>query len=94
LTFFPPIRKGKGNDASPASLGASVFLDDQLFDCLMNTLQSGKRSKLLQLDIESEGTLEFGWEPDGSRMEWKIANPSEPSHIDVISIEMWTDLFN
>jgi hypothetical protein len=94
LTFFGAIKKDEVNDSSPASLGASVFLDDQLFDSLMNTLQSGKRPKLLQLDIENEGTLEFGWEPDGSRMEWKIANPTEPSHVDVISISMWTDLFN
>lgn len=93
LNFCPPIKKDVVNDASPASLEASVFLDDQLFDSIMNTLPSGKRAELIQLDIESEGTLGYGWEPDGSRMEWKIDNPSDPAHVDVNSIAMGIELF-
>ena len=94
LNFCPPIKKAELNDASPASLEASVFLDDKLFDSIMNTLPSGKRAELIQLDIESEGALGYGWEPDGSRMKWKIDNPSESSHVDVISIAMGIELFN
>jgi len=94
LNFHPPSKKDEVNDASPASLQANVFLDDQIFNSLMNTLHSGKRPKWLQLDIEREGTLEYGWEPDGSRKEWKIDNPSDIATIDVTSIAMGTELFS
>jgi hypothetical protein len=75
-------------------LEATVFLDDELFDSLMNTLHSGKRPQWLQLDIEREGALEYGWEPDGSRMEWKIDNPSDPASVDVTGVAMGIGLFN
>jgi hypothetical protein len=93
LNFCPPIERDEVNEASPASLEASVFLDNQLFDSIVNTLPSGKRAGLIQLDIESEGTLGYGWEPDGSRMEWKIDNPSDPASVDITSIAMGIDLF-
>jgi hypothetical protein len=85
LTFCPPSKADEINTASPASLEATVFLDDELFDSLMNTLQ---------LDIEREGALEYGWEPDGSRMEWKIDNPSDPASVDVTGVAMGIGLFN
>jgi hypothetical protein len=94
LSFCLPISKSKSDAASTASLDATVFLDDQLFDSLMNTLHSGKRPEWLQLDIEREGTLGYGWEPDGSRMEWKIENPSDPEFVDITRIAMGLELFN
>jgi hypothetical protein len=94
LTFCPPSKADEINTASPASLEATVFLDDELFDSLMNTLHSGKRPQWLQLDIEREGALEYGWEPDGSRMEWKIDNPSDPASVDVTGVAMGIGLFN
>src|SRR5271169_5335182 len=36
LTFCPPSKADEVNAASPASLDAMVFLDDQLFDSLLN----------------------------------------------------------
>ena len=93
LTFCPPGKADEVNAAKPASLIAIVFLDDRLFDSLMNTLHSGKRPKWLHLDIEREGTLGYGWEPDGSRKEWKIENPSDPASVDVTRIAMGIELF-
>lgn len=93
LEFCPPRKADVVNAAAPASLEAIVFLDDQLFDKLMNTLRSGKRPKWLQVDIEKEGALGYGWEPDGSRKEWKIDNPCDPTSVDVTRIAMGIELF-
>jgi hypothetical protein len=93
LSFCPPSKADEVNAASPASLEATVFLDDELFDSLMNMLYLGKRPRWLQLDIEKEGALGYGWEPDGSRMEWKIDNPSDPASVDVTRIAMGLKLF-
>jgi hypothetical protein len=94
LTFGPPRKADEVNTATPAFLEAIVFLDDRSFDNLMNTLLSGKRPKWLNLDIESEGTLGYGWEPDGSRKEWKIDDLSDTATVDVTTIAMGTELFN
>lgn len=91
LTFCPPSKADEVNAATSASLDATVFLDDRLFDSFMNTLHSGKRPKWLHLDIEREGTL--GWEPDSSRKEWKIENPSDPASVDITRIAMGIELF-
>ena len=93
LNFYPP---SKAYETFPETIGfllASVFLDDSLFDSLMKTLHSGKRPKWLQLEIAMEGAIGYGCEPDGSRMEWKIGNPSDTATIDVTSIAMGTELF-
>ena len=71
-----------------------MFLDDQLCDSILNTLHWGKRPQWLQLDIEREGTLQHGWEPDGSRMEWNMENPSDPAYVDVTNIAMGHELFS
>jgi hypothetical protein len=94
LIFCPPSKADEVNTASPASLEASVFLDDRLFDSLMNTLLSGKKPEWLELAIEREGTLGYGWEPDGSRAEWKIDNPSDSEFVDITRIAMGLQLFD
>jgi hypothetical protein len=93
LSFCPPMKKDDLTPAIPASLEALVFLDDQLLDGLMNALLPGKRPGWIQLDIEREGALRYGWEPDGSRMEWKIENPSDPAYVDITRIEIGIELF-
>ena len=93
LSFCPPSKEDEFSSAIPASLEAAVFMDDQLFTSITNTLHSGKRLEWLRLDIERKGTLGYGWEPDGSRIEWKIDNPSEPAYVDVTSIAMGLELF-
>jgi hypothetical protein len=79
LNFGPSTKADGINAASPAYLEATLFLDDPLFDSLLNTLHSGKRPQWLRIEIEKAGTLGYGWEPDGSRMEWKIENSSGES---------------
>jgi hypothetical protein len=93
LTFCPPSRADEVSAATAASLDATLFLDDQLFDSLMSTLNSGKRPEWLQLDIEEEGALGYGWEPNGSRMKRKIDNPTDPAQVDVTSIAVGIELF-
>ena len=92
LTFCPPRKAGDFTPALYASLSASLFIGDQLFDTLMNLLLSGKRPTSIALDVEKEGVIKYGWEPDGSRMEWKTQN-SDESIIDVISISFRSELF-
>jgi len=93
LSFYPASKANEGTPSTPASLDAIVFLEDKLFDSVLNTLLWGKRPKWLQLNIEREETLRYGWEPDGSRKEWTIDNPSDPASVDITSIEMRIKLF-
>ena len=94
LTFCPPLAADVLSVATPAALDATVFLDDQLFESLLSALYSGKRPQWLQLDIEKVGTIGYGWEPDGSRMVWKIDDPSKPASIDISGVSMGIELFN
>lgn len=93
LTFCPRLKADGVTAAIQASLDTTLFLDDELFENLMETLHLGKKPEWLQLDIEKVGTLAHGWEPDGSRKEWKIANPSEPSSVDITKIALGIKLF-
>ena len=92
LSFCPPTRADGLVPASEGSLEASLFVDDQLFDTLMRVLLSGKRPTSLEFDVEREGVIRYGWEPDGSRMEWKTQSPSTVSSIDVTSVSMSCEL--
>lgn len=94
LTFCPPSKADDVNTATPASLDATVFLEDPVFDSLMNALQFGKRPEWLQLDLQREGSIRYGWEPDGSRMEWKIENTTDSTSVEVTKIAMGLQLFN
>ena len=81
---FPPPEK------EPASLLAKVFVSDLLFDNLWAIF---RRPLFLSLSLEKEGVIEYGWEPDGSRVIWKIQDLGEPSHVDISAIKCDARLF-
>jgi hypothetical protein len=88
LVFVPPGEKGLFWPSEPAVLQANIFVSDELFDRLVSAFQSGKRATWLELEIEKQGVLEYGWEPDGSRMVWKLESKTETSVVDVESMDV------
>ena len=60
LTFCPPMKADDFTPALYASLSANLFVDDQLFDTLMNLLLAGKRLRSMALDVEREGVIKYG----------------------------------
>jgi hypothetical protein len=87
LVFIPPGEKILFWFSQPAILQANVFVNDEFFDRLVFALQSGKRTTRLELEIQKQGVLEFGWEPDGSRRVWKLESTTETSCVDVESMD-------
>jgi len=45
------------------------------------------------MEIEKQGVLEYGWEPDGSRKVWKLESATQPSCVDVGNISIAIELF-
>jgi hypothetical protein len=93
LGFYPDYGKKDMIPSRPASLEAFVFVDDQLFERISHALQSGGRTEAIYLYVEKKDILDFGWEPDGSRIVWKLDNPTEPSFVDVTRLEIRLSLF-
>lgn len=84
LVFYPA--SGTSDDVlSPALLEASVFLDDQVFNRLLNSLEMQRGTRSALLSISGEETLKFQL-PD--RYIWRIDNEQEPSHVYVTRLEM------
>lgn len=92
LGFYPPSEKGDFFPGRPAALEAMAFVSDELFDGLVTTLRATKPATWLVLEIEKQGVLEYGWEPDGSRRIWKLESVAEPSYVDVEMMEIGFDL--
>jgi hypothetical protein len=88
LAFVPPGEKGLFFYSQPAYLRANIFVNDELFDRLVSALQFGKRATQLEFEIEKQGVLEYGWEPDGSRKVWKLESTTETSCVDVESMDV------
>jgi hypothetical protein len=93
LYFVPPGKKGLFWPSQPAALDANVFVSDELFERLVSTFQAGKVVNWLELYIEKPGVLGYGWEPDGSRITWKLESTTELSYVDVSSIDIGIGLF-
>lgn len=93
LGFYPPYKKDETGRSVPAFLEAFAFLDDQVFDRILGAIASGKKPEWLTFDIENKGTLTYGWEPDGSRIEWKIDNIDDPAYVDITSMAIGIELF-
>lgn len=89
LGFFPAAEKDQ-----PASLEAEVFISDGLFDSLVNAFQAGRRANWLRLEIEKQGVLEYGAEPDGSCRTWKVETSTAPSFVDAERIDVDIELFD
>jgi hypothetical protein len=98
LSFVPPIRKDDFSSAQRGCLEAFVFLADSEFEVLLNAFVSGKRPAFLVLELEWEPgdrPLQFGWEPDGSRIEWKLDDSAEakPASANIAGLTMAIELF-
>ena len=95
LGFYPDYEQRDFVPARPASLEAFVFVGDQTFDGLTNTLQAGGKTESIFVYLkERKGILEFGWEPDGSRMVWKIDDATKPAYVDVTELQMRLSLID
>ena len=88
LGFCPPSKGGDFGRDSAGGLDAVLFVSDELHDRMMNLLEVGKKPTWLNLQIDKQGTLEYGWEPDGSRIIWKTDELAEPSFVDVIEVNI------
>lgn len=95
LGFFPAQEPGPGDfwKIQPASLEAFVFVNDGVFADIASALKAGRTTGLIDIEIEREGVLAYGWEPDGSRIVWGIENTNEPSYVDVTRLKIRLSLF-
>jgi hypothetical protein len=93
LYFVPPVEKELFWPSQPAALDATVFVCDELFERLVSAFQAGKGINWLELSIEKPGILEYGREPDGSRITWKLESTTDQSCVDVESIDVGIGLF-
>ncbi len=87
LCFVPPVKGDSFWPSQRAALDAVVFVTDELFESLVSALVAGKRIDRIELDIEKPCTLEYGWEPDGSRKIWKLESTTDSSYVDVGRID-------
>jgi hypothetical protein len=88
LGFYPEYEAKDVAPGRPASIEASVFVTDPIFENILAATRAGKRAEVGYLYIEKKGILAFGWEPDGSRIVWKIDDPTNPSFVDVSQLEI------
>jgi hypothetical protein len=93
LYFVRPVERSWIWPSHRAVLEARVFVCDELFETLVSAFQAGKRTNWLELYIEKPGVLEFGWEPDGSRITWNLKSTTDLPCVDVESIEFGIGLF-
>jgi hypothetical protein len=93
LCFVPGVSKDDLSPSVLAALDARVFVSDEVFELLLSTFQAGREAKWLDLEIEKKGVLQYGWEPDGSRMEWKLESATEVSYVDVEQVDIGMELF-
>jgi hypothetical protein len=95
LGFFPAVEPGPADlwKTKPASLEAFVFIDSGLLADIANALKAGRKTELIYIDVERKGALAYGWEPDGSRITWKIDDTREPSCVDVTGLKIRFSLF-
>jgi hypothetical protein len=92
LGFYPSSEKDDFYAARAASLEAMVFVSDQIFENLLANFRAAMLPSSIELEIEKDGVLEYGWEPDGSRQVWKLEKTNDPSYVNVESFEVATDL--
>jgi hypothetical protein len=88
LGFFPPSESRDDLPGRDASLEAFVFVSDDTFDRLVGSIQAGKKPDSIYVDIGNREGLEYGWEPDGSRIVWKLDKPSSPSYVNVAGMQL------
>ncbi len=88
LGFFPSSGSRDDRPGRDASLEAYVFVSDEMFDRLVRSIQAGSWPDSIQVDLGSGDSLEYGWEPDGSRIVWKIEKPASPTYINVAGMQL------
>ncbi|MEO6966020.1 MAG: hypothetical protein ABI076_09015 [Acidobacteriaceae bacterium] len=93
LVFCPASEAGDFYPASPAMLEATLFVSDELHVRLLDAFQAGRRASSLTMEIEKQGVLKYGWEPDGSHMAWNLESTTEPFSVDVGNIGITIELF-
>ena len=57
----------------------------------MTALLLGKKPDHFEIYFEGEGILSYGWEPDGSRIEWKIQ--SDKKTISTVNVSTFSYQF-
>ncbi len=93
LSFCPPYKGDGIGFSSPGELGAEIFVTNELFEMLSNTLQARRKSTQVCLELGMPDAIRFGWEPDGSRKVWKLESTTETSSVAIESFHLWAGLF-
>lgn len=93
LGFYPPVKGEDFIPDRPATIEASLFISDELHESLLNVLQTGRRATRLDIEIRMGNAVEYGWEPDGSRIRWNVENTTDPSYLDIEQVCIGIDLF-
>jgi hypothetical protein len=97
--FYRP-KQADEEDHSP-SLSFTMSLDDDAFDKLYCQIMSGLLPTDVFLELVSpieylkeNGTkkLEYGWEPDGSRRIWNIAEDAQADFLPIKSVRFTTEV--
>lgn len=73
LSYIEPISSSDGFLDSGASYQATCQLPSEQIDELIAAARIGRLPASFDISVEGPG-IEYGWEPDGSGMEWDNKN--------------------
>lgn len=88
VSFMPSECENRSKSPIHVNLDATIFVDDSFLEKILSALQAGKVIEWINILIEKEGILTYGWEPDGSRKLWKLEASNVCTDVDVVSLGM------
>jgi hypothetical protein len=102
LFFAGEVRNADLAEDTAAMLLANIFIDDNTFERIEHHLSQRGEIKQLTIDAAPEGfsyfstapdesdkkVLEYGWEPDGSRLIWNIDEATGPNKLQIKSFDI------
>lgn len=71
--------------ALPAGISFFAFFNHAEFSELSSNIHNGVYPKHIRIEVGESSSLKFGWEPDGSALEWN--NRAEPTALPITSVE-------
>jgi hypothetical protein len=77
VDFYPPRSSDESWSNTGPSLNYSIYLNDQSFELLADRVKNKNEASEISISIAN---IDWGWEPDGSRQEWKL-DPDSKRHI-------------
>lgn len=69
VDFYPPRISDESWSNMGPTLNYSIYLKDELFELISDRVKNLNAVDIISVSI---GNIDWGWEPDGSRQEWKL----------------------